>query len=177
MVVKQLVRDLNYIDIEKVITGKTEREFDGLAMSSRNQYLTPVDRKFVAPVLNQSLLRAEANFEKIDGTLTNDNLKIWLEKSYDDLLQSFDKALQEQYSKTLSSMDETKYKIDYLSICNWETGHVYGTITTNKVYSCNPLFKIETEQVGDLCLSATIRVGGTRLLDNIIIKRSDNNIH
>src|SRR3546814_6363209 len=48
-----MVRDLAF-PLE-VIAGETRREDDGLAMSSRNQYLSPEERA-TAPVLHQTLL-------------------------------------------------------------------------------------------------------------------------
>jgi pantoate--beta-alanine ligase len=54
-VIRRMVRDLGY-DIKMVIVP-TVREPDGLAMSSRNVYLTPQQRA-EAPVLHQSLLLA-----------------------------------------------------------------------------------------------------------------------
>ncbi len=54
-VIKRMVRDLNF-DIE-IVPGQTVREPDGLAMSSRNAYLTPEERR-QAPVLYRSLLLA-----------------------------------------------------------------------------------------------------------------------
>lgn len=51
-VVAQMVRDLNF-DIE-LRFGETVREPDGLALSSRNQYLTAEERR-VAPVLNSTI--------------------------------------------------------------------------------------------------------------------------
>ncbi len=56
IIVKRMVRDLDF-DIE-IVVGPTVREKDGLAMSSRNEYLTPQERKD-APVLYRSLQRAE----------------------------------------------------------------------------------------------------------------------
>lgn len=56
-VIRRMVKDLHIpIRIEGVATV---READGLAMSSRNQRLTPEDRA-AAPILNASLLAAEA---------------------------------------------------------------------------------------------------------------------
>ncbi len=51
-VIKRLVADLNF-DIE-IVAVPTVREPDGLAMSSRNLYLTPEQRK-AAPVIYQAL--------------------------------------------------------------------------------------------------------------------------
>lgn len=56
LVVRQLVRDLN-LGVE-VVVAPTVRESDGLAMSSRNAYLTPEQRS-AAPVIYRALCRAE----------------------------------------------------------------------------------------------------------------------
>lgn len=56
LILRQMVKDLN-LDIEMVAL-ETTREEDGLAMSSRNTYLTPEQRK-QATVLYKSLCRAK----------------------------------------------------------------------------------------------------------------------
>jgi len=55
-VIKKMVADLNF-PIE-IVVGKTIRESDGLAMSSRNRYLSEMERRR-AVVLSQSLAEAE----------------------------------------------------------------------------------------------------------------------
>jgi pantoate--beta-alanine ligase len=57
VVIKKMAQDLN-MDLEVVICP-TVREKDGLAMSSRNVYLSPEERR-QAPVLCQSLSKARA---------------------------------------------------------------------------------------------------------------------
>ena len=61
VVIKKMAKDLN-MNLE-VIIGPTLREPDGLAMSSRNVYLSPEERA-QAPVLNQSLLLAKQLWDK-----------------------------------------------------------------------------------------------------------------
>jgi pantoate--beta-alanine ligase len=58
-VIRQMVRDLN-LPIE-IVTVPTVREPDGLAMSSRNSYLSPADRER-ARCLSQGLLAAQAAY-------------------------------------------------------------------------------------------------------------------
>jgi pantoate--beta-alanine ligase len=55
MIIRQMVADLNFP--VAIVGMPIMRETDGLAMSSRNQYLNPTDRKH-APKLYQSLLSA-----------------------------------------------------------------------------------------------------------------------
>lgn len=62
-VIRQLVRDLDMAT--KVVGGKTERAKDGLALSSRNRYLTDAERG-IAPVL-YATLRAAADRVKAGG--------------------------------------------------------------------------------------------------------------
>ena len=57
--VRQMVRDLNF-PVE-IVAGPIVREADGLAMSSRNTYLDPAERKDAA-CLRRALLRAETLF-------------------------------------------------------------------------------------------------------------------
>lgn len=61
MVIQRMAADLN-MDLE-VIVMPTIREHDGLAMSSRNAYLMPEQRK-AAPILHQSLRLAEESIKK-----------------------------------------------------------------------------------------------------------------
>lgn len=57
LVVRRMIRDLGYN--MKLVVVPTVREPDGLAMSSRNSYLTP-EQRAEAPVLHQSLLLARS---------------------------------------------------------------------------------------------------------------------
>lgn len=61
VIIKQMVRDLN-LDV-KIITGPIVREAEGLAMSSRNTYLSP-DERVNATVLYRALNWAREAFNK-----------------------------------------------------------------------------------------------------------------
>lgn len=61
IIIKRMVRDLNMR--VKILTIPTVREQDGLAMSSRNRYLSPQERKD-ATVLYEALLAAKRDVEK-----------------------------------------------------------------------------------------------------------------
>ena len=60
LVIKRMAKDLNF-DI-KIIPGRTVREEDGIAMSSRNTYLSPEARK-KATVLYRSLRKGKELFD------------------------------------------------------------------------------------------------------------------
>ena len=60
VVIRKLVRDLN-LPVE-VVVAPTVREPDGLALSSRNSYLTP-DERAAAPAIYRALRAAHARFE------------------------------------------------------------------------------------------------------------------
>jgi len=95
VVIRQMVRDLNY-DI-RIVGGTTVREPDGLAMSSRNNYLTPAQR-ISAVCLYKALVHAQ--------TLVESGIK--------DALRIIAAA-----SDLITSYKETA--IDYVAICDPET--------------------------------------------------------
>jgi pantoate--beta-alanine ligase len=94
-VIRQMVRDLNF-DIE-VVGAPTIRESGGLAMSSRNTYLTP-DQRISALSLYKSLQKAQ--------TLVENGLK------------DADKIINTA-AELIRSHPETE--IDYITICDPET--------------------------------------------------------
>ena len=67
VVLKQMVRDLNFPVVIRVLP--TVREFDGLAMSSRNKYLSKQQRQ-EAPVLYQSLISAKQKILRSEQSTT-----------------------------------------------------------------------------------------------------------
>lgn len=69
-IVRRLVRDLN-VPVE-IVGGETVREADGLAMSSRNRYLTGEERRQAAAI-RQAMLRARQHW--MDGGRDAEGLK------------------------------------------------------------------------------------------------------
>ena len=64
LVIKHLVRDLN-VPVE-ILGGDIVREKDGLALSSRNDYLSPAERK-TAPLLHQTISEVAAALVRGEG--------------------------------------------------------------------------------------------------------------
>jgi len=125
LVLKKMVTELN-MNLELVICP-TVREPDGLAMSSRNTYLTAEQRK-TAPVLYKSLMLAkdlyakgERGAKKIHGRMT-------------ELIQKEPLAV-----------------IDYISIADPETLEELDVIKSQAL------------------VSMAVRVGKTRLIDNVAL--------
>lgn len=94
-VIKRMVKDLN-MDVE-IVDVPTVREADGLAMSSRNKYLNPEERKS-ALCIKKSIDMAAKMVEK--GELSSEKLKT----SIKDLIESY------PYTD-----------IDYINVCDPET--------------------------------------------------------
>jgi pantoate--beta-alanine ligase len=121
-VIERMVRDLD-IPV-RLIFGETIRENDGLAMSSRNSYLSSEERT-IAPVLQRALLAGEAVLSSRD-------------------VDAVERAMREIAKET---------DIDYLVLVDPET------------------FQRPVDFDRELLLAGAIRVGKTRLIDNIRIAR------
>jgi pantoate--beta-alanine ligase len=122
--VQQLVRDLN-LGVE-IVVHPTVREADGLAMSSRNVYLSMGER--VRAVTLYKGLRAGA--EAIRKGVTNGQ------------------AVQSAMIQVMKQ--EPAFTIDYLAVCDPATLEPLSTVTRKAV------------------LLGAIRIGPTRLIDNIL---------
>jgi len=93
-VLKRMVKDLN-MDVE-MIEMPIVREEDGLAMSSRNVYLNPEERK-EATRLYKSLLKAK------------------------ELIESGERDVQKIKSEMLKILDHPLLKVDYVEVVDEET--------------------------------------------------------
>lgn len=86
LVIRRLVEDLS-LQIE-IICGPTQREQDGLALSSRNQYLDE-DQRAIAPQLYATLARVgkdlesgKRNYEKLEQRSVSELQKLGFEPEY-----------------------------------------------------------------------------------------------
>eukprot|EP01118_Nematostelium_gracile_P011954 TRINITY_DN4312_c0_g1_i1.p1 TRINITY_DN4312_c0_g1~~TRINITY_DN4312_c0_g1_i1.p1 ORF type:complete len:186 (+),score=60.83 TRINITY_DN4312_c0_g1_i1:524-1081(+) len=102
MVIRRMVSDLNFpFD---VVIVPTIRENDGLAMSSRNSYLSEEERK-IAPTLYKALTRAKEHFDN-------------KERQSSTLVRIAKEVIE----------SNPKLKLDYLSIADLDNGNEIETI-------------------------------------------------
>ncbi len=126
VVIQRMARDLDF-DLE-IVVCPTVREPDGLAMSSRNVYLSPEERR-AATVLFRALSAAQAAWQagERDG-----------------------ERLRQHMRAVLAS--EPLARPDYVSLADPDT-------------------LVELERVGERALaSLAVRIGATRLIDNLILE-------
>jgi len=122
-VIRQMVRDL-HLPVE-IVPGPTVREADGLAMSSRNAYLSSEERR-AATVLHRSLRAAEAVVRQ--GERRGD-------------------AVRERLREVLNT--EPLARVEYAEVVDADSFRPVETLR------------------GRLVLPLAVRIGGTRLIDNI----------
>jgi pantoate--beta-alanine ligase len=137
IVIKRMVRDLNMpID---VIICPTQREADGLAMSSRNTYLDAAHRR-AAPVLYRALCTAKEAFDR--GERNGDQLR--------SIMRSVIEA-------------EPLAKIDYVSAAD------VATLQELAPHPGPAGAPSPTAATGEgVLLSLAVRVGKPRLIDNFL---------
>ena len=136
-IIKQLVRDLSYQI--KIIGAPIVRAQDGLALSSRNQYLTAAERQ-TAPVLHEVL---EDLAEQLAQKIAAD---------------SFDESvLQSLLTKAAQRITQAGFEIDYLQVK-----------TTDLQAIDFEAFKLKENQQ-DLIILVAATLGQARLLDNQLV--------
>lgn len=100
-VVRQLVRDL-WLDM-CLIVCPTVREADGLAMSSRNAYLTPMERQ-LAPVLFHALTAAQKECK--EGVHNAEQLRL---------------GVRTFLEREMENVKNVTFELIYVSICDCDT--------------------------------------------------------
>jgi pantoate--beta-alanine ligase len=129
-VIRQVVRDLD-VPVE-IVVGPTVRESDGLAMSSRNAYLSPEERatapKFHAALAwgAEAIAKGAADVARLEAGMA-------------------------------THLDEARaFEIDYVRVVDAET------------------FERPVDFNRDLLIVGAVRIGRTRLIDNIPVAREAN---
>lgn len=132
IVVGRMMRDLCLETRLRV--GPTVRESDGLAMSSRNVYLSPAERAR-ATCLYRGLAAAETAYHGGRGERRGD-------------------VLRRKVAAVLEA--ETGVAVEYVSVADMET-----------------LEEVDVVAEGQRAVvSAAVRLGGTRILDNVILDKT-----
>jgi pantoate--beta-alanine ligase len=121
-VIRRMTRDLDFP--VRLVIGETVRELDGLALSSRNAYLSPAERQRAA-------LFSRALFEARDRVRAGER----------------DPQVIERAAR--QALADAGFSIDYVDVLEWET------------------MRRATRIDSDTALAAAIRVGKTRLIDNV----------
>ena len=127
-VINRMVRDLD-VPV-KLLWGETVREHDGLALSSRNTYLSEEERK-LAPALHRALRAGE---EALTHGIHD--------------VEEVERLMRRMAAETKG------VEVDYLALIDPET------------------FERPADFHRDLLLAGALRVGKTRLIDNIRVSRS-----
>lgn len=158
VVIRRMVQDF-HIDTEVKI-GATQREADGLALSSRNVYLGERRRR-VGVVLSQALRAAETQY--LRG-----------KRSRADILWAANEvavnAMAEQ--EGLPPSTRARLEVDYISLADPDTMEEVTEVDTQRgavVSGAIKMLPLEEPQVGEEC-----GLGGgalpVRLIDNIILR-------
>jgi len=157
VVIKKMVKD--FCMNTEVVVGDTQRELDGLAMSSRNVYLG-TRRRNVATVLSKVLRVAETGY--IQGYRLREEL-LGPASELAKLL------LMEQHQ--MAPEERVKFEIDYISLADPETMQELDEVDEKKgaiLSGAVKMLPVESPQSEeDLGLSNGPSV---RLIDNIILK-------
>ncbi len=125
LIIKSLVNNFNFsVSIKSIAI---QREGDGLAMSTRNQYLSTEERK-IAPLFYMQLCKAKDALER------GEPIEIVKERAFNELINDFE--------------------VEYLELLN-----------------ANNLTQIATTTSSEVIIISAIRLGDTRLIDNIVFRR------
>jgi len=112
VIIKEMVRQLHY-DIE-IVPCEIVREADGLAMSSRNQLLTP-EHRAVAPLISKTLFEAK----KLVGEKSVEELKAWVQEKINNSplleVEYFD-VVDDNHLQSVKTWDEPGVKVGCIAV-------------------------------------------------------------
>uniref|UniRef100_A0A7S0CIR9 Pantoate--beta-alanine ligase n=1 Tax=Proboscia inermis TaxID=420281 RepID=A0A7S0CIR9_9STRA len=145
VLIQRIVEDLN-IPVEIVIMD-TVREADGLAMSSRNAYLTETERQ-CAPIINKALRAAKEQ---------------WLETNIPESSSKVD--MHKIPAKDLAATVR--------QVLNQES--LVSEIYYVSVDSCQTMQPLSEVGSSGAVISLAVKVGSVRLIDNIVLNDIQQN--
>ncbi|KAH8925781.1 Pantoate-beta-alanine ligase [Atractiella rhizophila] len=149
LLLRRMLKDLHfsYPTPERLVICPTTREGDGLAMSSRNAYLSPAERKH-ATILHRALRRGEAEIAALKQVGLQDarRVKSIMENCIEEGVQA-------------AATDGVSAKRDYVAVCGRELDDL--TEETEK--------DARGEDSRAVVLVGAIWVGKTRLIDNLVV--------
>lgn len=158
VIIRRMVRDFHIPT--HVVIGPTEREVDGLAMSSRNVYLG-ARRRNVSTVLSQALWKAEEQYT--GGKRKRDDI-LW---PAHDLTNN---KIREQ--EELPPKDRALFDVDYISLADPDTLEEVDVVDEKKGAILSAAIKMQPAE--DPQAGEELGLGGgqvsVRLIDNIILK-------
>jgi pantoate--beta-alanine ligase len=129
VIIKRMVRDLK-MDVE-VVVSPIVREEDGLALSSRNVYLSPAERR-AALVLYRSLQRARALAESGEGDVGK-------------LAAAMEATIKE----------EPLARLDYAAVIDGETLEPVGELNRRPVIAAVAAYIGKTRLIDNIILNLT----------------------
>ncbi|BFZ54910.1 pantoate-beta-alanine ligase [Savitreella phatthalungensis] len=149
VVVKRMMTDLLWHLDTSLRIGETVRESDGLAMSSRNVYLSPEARK-TAPILHQALATAKRAYTD-SGERDAEQIR------------GIARAVLERANAPGATQVEIEYVNvnDNVDLADWQ-----GPLPSPPPPARGDL---KQQQQKIAILSAAIRLGNTRILDNVLL--------
>ena len=124
LVLRHMAKDMS-LPIS-IITGNTVRDDDGLALSSRNSYLSDEERA-VAPLLYETLTSASSE------------------------LQNGRRDFEELETSAIAGLSDSGFDVDYFSIRRAQN------------------LEVPDRDCDDLVILVAAKLGGTRLIDNIVV--------
>lgn len=142
IIIKKMVEDLNMT--VKIKGMPTVREYDGLAMSSRNAYLSPEERA-QAPVLYESLLKAKEMINNVEASACGGQVAP----------TKIVNAMREMILEKTNG----KAKIDYIEIRDAKTLKCVGADLCVRPSN------------GGALITLAVKFGKARLIDNIIVEQ------
>jgi pantoate--beta-alanine ligase len=161
IVIKRMVRDFHLNTDVRI--GATQREEDGLAMSSRNVYLgnRGARRREVAIVLSKALRTAEKQY--IEGKRSRGDI-LWVANDI------VDQEIRKQ--EELAPEKRARVEVDYISLADpdsleeiEEVDEIRGAILSGAI----KMLPVEAPQEGEDCGLGGGK-GVVRLIDNIVLR-------